>query len=1102
MKSFKTLKYEGSQSKVNALVEYNIFGVNGINVTGVLSDHEYYNLNNKPGWRVESIETNKQKGSIDEFIGKEGKWFNYIKGESVVSNAGGSITSGFDTANFAIQGIGMSQASSIISVAGCTCGGSSSCPCCPDGEPAFNFDPNATIDDGSCYPIICGCTDPNADNFITLTGNNQVDINTDFCNNSVVSSCIYYGCTDPTAFNFDPIATVDDGSCIPTVFGCTDPASFNYDPLANVDDGSCVAIYLGCTDNWTVDGCGYGTTGACNYNPLANVDDGSCTYAVYGCTDPLACIFYPLATDDDGSCLYCGDPAADNYDGGFVASGAVCWNSCEYCMIPLNFYADPASATTTTIDLTWDLATWPGNGSAYTSGTYTLTVTDAAGVVAFNGVITPTELNGTMTWVVTGLSAGLWYDFDLHYQCENGGVPVVSTLAATVDIPGCTDNTGVYNTIGSWGACNYDPTATYYDGSCEYSSCVGCTNPLANNYNPAATIDDGSCILPVPGCTDPTAFNYNPNANVDDGSCVPVVMGCTDDQLDNNGFINNDPTSFAATNFDPLANTDDGSCTYNCPILTHDTISNDSYVARVFLMDTYYSLGINYAGNFPDAFKMYITVSDDVTGAVYYNNITPPGVGGFSLSFTNARFDTTLNIFNDFGVPVGTTEIYIETEVYTNDGNCAADKNHVFSIGCNDPAANNVGSFDFTDNSQCTYTGCTDETFDNNGNYAATNYNALAALPGGTTCDNGTGLNDCCTYNNSPTARLLHSDSIISGTDYSLFHALEFDFDTTAHTSAVITAISVETTGQAYNIWQGYYIGGTSIHNGVTSQSYIQHFGGSSNLTLGTGGTYNKDLLPLDFNNFDTTTWVGLEHPTVNTLAHGIGNGDPVNLNIEYTVQWSGTIDNPSRGNMLTGTTYQNQTFTGGCKVGSASQYTNWDPALQLHIPGSCIPLVGGCTDPAAFNYCSTCNADCSDDVGGTDMGCCIAVVDGCTDATAFNYDAAANTDDGSCCLPPCAVPGTLTAYYGGPSSVQLSYTDIPCADYYAIETCAGAGCTWTISGYSTANNQNAPGSFFLDISSIATGIELQIRMNSVCVYDLTGATANSAYTNTVVYNT
>ena len=50
------------------------------------------------------------------------------------------------------------------------------------------------------------------------------------------------GCTDSSATNFNPDATVDDGSCTypsAQIPGCTDPKATNYNPDATVDDGSC-----------------------------------------------------------------------------------------------------------------------------------------------------------------------------------------------------------------------------------------------------------------------------------------------------------------------------------------------------------------------------------------------------------------------------------------------------------------------------------------------------------------------------------------------------------------------------------------------------------------------------------------------------------------------------------------------------------------------------------------------------------------------------------------------------------------------------------------------------------------------------------------------
>ncbi len=91
---------------------------------------------------------------------------------------------------------------------------------------ALNFNPAATVDDGSCT-FQGGCTDP-----LALNYNNTATLDD--------GSCAYEeGCTDSTALNYNPEAVVDDGSC-EFQEGCTDPLAYNYDPLAVVDDGSCV----------------------------------------------------------------------------------------------------------------------------------------------------------------------------------------------------------------------------------------------------------------------------------------------------------------------------------------------------------------------------------------------------------------------------------------------------------------------------------------------------------------------------------------------------------------------------------------------------------------------------------------------------------------------------------------------------------------------------------------------------------------------------------------------------------------------------------------------------------------------------------------------
>ena len=89
IKSFNTIKYEGSQSKVNQFINTTIDG-NDYNTL------EAYNQYDKTGWSVEYIKTDKQEGSVSEFIEKEGKWFNYIRGNEEIK-----------TSDLSFQGLGI-----------------------------------------------------------------------------------------------------------------------------------------------------------------------------------------------------------------------------------------------------------------------------------------------------------------------------------------------------------------------------------------------------------------------------------------------------------------------------------------------------------------------------------------------------------------------------------------------------------------------------------------------------------------------------------------------------------------------------------------------------------------------------------------------------------------------------------------------------------------------------------------------------------------------------------------------------------------------------------------------------------------------------------
>jgi hypothetical protein len=114
----------------------------------------------------------------------------------------------------------------------------------------------------------------------------------------------FLGCTDTTAFNYNPLATQNDGSCVPFIYGCTvqynnnvpPNLALNYNPNANTDDGSCFYGQSGCTTQFA----GLSTPQqltAQNYDATAVIDDGSCLYL--GCIDSSQANYNPYANAND-----------------------------------------------------------------------------------------------------------------------------------------------------------------------------------------------------------------------------------------------------------------------------------------------------------------------------------------------------------------------------------------------------------------------------------------------------------------------------------------------------------------------------------------------------------------------------------------------------------------------------------------------------------------------------------------------------------------------------------------------------------------------------------------------------------------------------------
>ncbi|KAL1500327.1 hypothetical protein AB1Y20_012991 [Prymnesium parvum] len=146
---------------------------------------------------------------------------------------------------------------------------------------ALNYNPSATVYDGSCVWTVKGCTNPSADNYNPAATEEYSP-----------STCTISGCLDPNAYNYDSNANAEaSGTCTHQYFACTNSLAVNYISGANTDDGTCDFPVLGCISEKTLE-----------YNSLATAQPESlaCTVIVTGCMDSFALNYQRAANVDSG----------------------------------------------------------------------------------------------------------------------------------------------------------------------------------------------------------------------------------------------------------------------------------------------------------------------------------------------------------------------------------------------------------------------------------------------------------------------------------------------------------------------------------------------------------------------------------------------------------------------------------------------------------------------------------------------------------------------------------------------------------------------------------------------------------------------------------
>ncbi len=418
---------------------------------------------------------------------------------------------------------------------------------CTD-DTACNYDPAATLDDGSCVIVDGGvldtdselttCSGDGIDDIVAVTvsgnsGPNSLFVITDDALNILgvnntgefnlegapAGTCLIWHLSydDNVDLNIDNAGDLagcfdlsDSIAVVREQGGCNDDGACNYDPAAGCDDGSCeYDSCAGCTD-----------ANACNFDPTATIEDGSCLAfddcgncggnETSGCIDPMACNYDVFAGCDDGSCEYdscagCTDDAACNYDPAATLDDGSC------VIVDGGVLDTDSELVTCSGDGIDDIVAVTVSGNSGPNSLFVIT-DDALNILGANNT---GEFNLEGAPAGTCLIWHLSYDDNVDLNIDNAGdlagcFDLSDSIAVERLESGCTDDN----------ACNYDPAAGCDDGSCFYDDCdcvVVCPDDV--------TVECGSEVDPM----------YTGMPEVFGDCSSDIVM--LDDQVDGDGCV-------------------------------------------------------------------------------------------------------------------------------------------------------------------------------------------------------------------------------------------------------------------------------------------------------------------------------------------------------------------------------------------------------------------------------------------------------------------------------------------------------------------------------------------------------------------------------------
>lgn len=768
------------------------------------------------------------------------------------------------------------------------------------------------------------------------------------------------GCTNENAANYNPIASVDDGSCLDNCtlsltetvcYGNFEELTYSYiaevpgngvvvnflsgfieedyDALYVYDGQTMIASSLGELDSGFEPGGYNGSLSGLSFQSESDTltlkiisDDGICCETedeswvinfevfcgvplVEGCTNSSAVNYDPNANHDNGSCVL--------YDCGPSISNSICYTDLDGGFLTYEYVVSQPGATLSVVF----------NSGYIESEWDALYVYDGSTLIPSNNGITE-----------AGFPAGGYYGnlTGLSFESESG--TLIFKLYSDDGISCETDGDE------SW--------VINYEVFCGEELGPGCTNEAALNYDEFANADDGSCV--VPECTDATPENgshcygdhdYTEITLGSATSDVPVILnilsGATEPSIDNMYLYDGDATS------GQILNSGNSS----------GELATEMYVASSGMLT--------------------IKFSSDQSGSCATGHYAP------------IVWDVYCGSVQVFGCTDSTACNY-DTNATASDGSCTYPPQY---YNCDDSCVN-----DSDGDGYCDEFGCTD--------LFASNYDANALESEPLLCEY-TGCGDVQALNYFESADLFDNSLCYYELPKLLINEIHYNpcIDQGADSDWSFVEIhnygseTIDLSGFKFNAY--YSVENSSDQLAESSIPFGTSLEAGGFLLLVSSTTaatnYNGSEV-LEVSEFDTFAHFSAlsVYDKFNNVIDEVSYQNSSPWPIDGISSWGGVVVNSTNGgcSSLEYVPEALSAFVLGDDSNENSLGTNWQASwVENGTPGGVNSTYFGCVDPTACNYDSNALFESND---GCSYDCY-----GCTYVDASNYSTTSTIDDGSC---------------------------------------------------------------------------------------------------------